>query len=259
MKVKKNVQTVNVTENFKQYLSGFFDGDGSIAIEKMKNGYTLRIKFSQSNESWIDTIKNYYPFLKKTGYKRRCNSRTEYELRASGVQIKPLVQDLLIYSILKYEQLLEANKFFELINVKNKNEEKEKIYINLKKLKINSKNKPYERLSIPYIAGLFDAEGSIGIYNKTLRVKITQKSDIIILEQISKIYNSTNNIDNYAISFYGKNSFEFLNNVKDFCIYKTPQILVALKYINTINIKLTYEIIKLREEYIKVLKREKHI
>ena len=94
---------MEITEKFKKYLSGFFDGDGSITVEKMKGGYTLRIKFCQSNENWIDTIKNYYPFLKKTGYKRLDkNSRKEYELRASGIQIKPLVQDLLKYSILKY-------------------------------------------------------------------------------------------------------------------------------------------------------------
>lgn len=250
---------MKISENFKKYLSGFFDGDGSITVEKIKGGYTLRIKFSQSNENWIDIIKDYYPFLKKSGYKRNINSRKEYELRASGIQIKPLVHDLLMHSILKYEQLVEANKFFELINIRNKNEEKEQIYLNLKKLKINSKNKPYERVSIPYIAGLFDAEGSIGIYNKTLRVKITQKSDITILQEISKIYRNINNIDNYSISFYGKNSLEFLKNVNEYCIYKSPQILVALKYIDTINIELTDEIINLRKEYVNLLKHEKHI
>lgn len=251
---------MELTNNFKKYLSGFFDGDGSITVEKFKGGYTLRIKFSQSNENWIDTIKNYYPFLKKTGYKRNDrNSRKEYQLRASGIQIKLLVQDLFKYSILKYEQLIEASKFFELINTRNKNEEKEQIYLKLKELKVNSQNKQYERLSIPYIAGLFDAEGSIGIYNKTLRVKITQKSDIIILQKIGKMYGNVNNIDNYAISFYGKNSLKFLNDVKEYCIYKTPQILVALKYIDTINDELTDEIISLREEYIKILKDEKNI
>jgi hypothetical protein len=251
---------MEITENFKKYLSGFFDGDGSITVEKMKAGYTLRIKFSQSNENWIDTIKNYYPFLKKSGYKRDDkNSRKEFELRASGIQIKPLVQDLLKYSILKYEQLIEASKFFELINTRNKNEEKEQIYLKLKELKNCDNNKPYERLSLCYIAGLFDAEGSIGIYNKTLRVKITQKSDIVILQKIGEMYGNVNNIDNYAISFYGKNSLNFLNDVKEYCIYKTPQILVALKYIDTINVELTDEIIRLREEYIKVLKDEKHV
>lgn len=251
---------MDTSENFKQYLSGFFDGDGSITVEKMKAGYTLRIKFSQSNENWIDTINNYYPFLKKSGYKRNNNSRKEYELRAAGIQIKPLVKDLLKYSILKYSQLVEANNFFKLINTRNKHDEKENIYLKLKELKTINENKPYERLSIPYIAGLFDAEGSIGIYNKSLRVKLTQKSDIIIiLKKISEIYKNTNNIDNYAISFYGKNSSVFLNEIKKYCIYKIPQILVALKYIDTINVELTDRIINLRKEYVKLLKDEKHI
>lgn len=250
---------MKITENFKQYLSGFFDGDGSITIEKLKIGYVLRIKFSQSNENWIDTIRNYYPFLKKTGYKRNNNSRKEFELRAAGIQIKQLVKDLLNYCILKYAQLVESDKFFELINTKNNYEEKEKFYLELKNLKTINKNKPYERLSIPYIAGLFDAEGSIGIYNNSLRVKLTQKSDTVILQKIAEIYKNKNKIDNYAISFYGKNSSVFLNDVKEYCIYKTPQILIALKYIDTINIELTEEIINLRKEYVKVLKCEKYI
>jgi len=251
---------MKITENFKQYISGFFDGDGSITVEKIKGGYTLRIKFSQSNENWIDTIHQYYPFLKKSEYKRNKNSRKEYELRASGIQIKPLIQDLLKYSILKYKQLIEANKFFELINTRNKNKEKEIIYLKLKELKNNNNNnKPYERLSLFYISGLFDAEGSIGIYNKTLRVKLTQKSDTIILQKIANIYKNLNNINNYAISFYGKNSLKFLNDIKKYCIYKTPQILVALKYIDTINVKLTNEILNLRKEYVKILKHEKHV
>jgi len=100
---------------------------------------------------------------------------------------------------------------------------------------------------------------SIGIYNKSLRVKLTQKLDTIILKKISEIYKNTNNIDNYAISFYGKNSYVFLNEIKKYCIYKIPQILVALKYIDTINIEITDEIINLRKEYVKILKDEKHI
>lgn len=250
---------MNITDDFKKYLSGFFDGDGSITVEKIKGGYTLRIKFSQSNENWIDIIKNYYPFLKKSGYQRRDTSKKEYELRAAGKQIKSLVDDLLQYSILKYEQLSEAYKFFDLINKRNKNDEKEQIYLKLKELKVNSTNKPYERLSIVYIAGLFDAEGSIGIYDKTLRVKITQKSDVIILQKIADMFKNVNNIDNYAISFYGKNTYVFLNSIKKYCIYKTPQILIALKYIDTINTKLTIEIKNLRKEYIKVLIDEKQI
>lgn len=250
-----------ITEQFKQYLAGFFDGDGSITVEKLKeSGYTLRIKLFQSNENWIDTIQRYYPFLKKTNNsQRRDNSRIEYELRAAGKQIEPLVDDLLKYSILKYEQLLEAKKFFALINVKDKGDEKEKIYQKLKELKKNSSIKPYERLSKEYISGLFDAEGSIGIYSGSLRVKITQKSDTVILQKIADKYNNKNKIDNYAISFYGENSLQFLNDIKPYCIYKKSQILAAIDYINTLNSESTDDIKIKRQEYQEIISNEKTV
>lgn len=53
------------TEEFKQYLYGFFDGDGSISVEKQKSGFALRIKFFQSNLDWINKIQLYYPFFKR--------------------------------------------------------------------------------------------------------------------------------------------------------------------------------------------------
>lgn len=172
---------MKITNEIKQYISGFFDGDGSITIEKQKLGYSLRVKFFQSNTRQIKWIQSYYPFLKIYGGLRDMNQRCTYELRASGKQIQPLLDDLHKYSILKYEQLSEAKKMLKLIGLVDKIEEKEAIYKRLKELKKSSTDKNYSRLTIPYIAGLFDAEGSIGIYNKTLRVKITQKSDVILL------------------------------------------------------------------------------
>lgn len=250
-----------ITEDFKKYLAGFFDGDGCIAIEKLnKTGYTLRIKFFQSNEDFINNIQRHYPFLKKTNNSQRGeNDRIQCQLRAAGRQIEPLVDDLLKYSILKYEQLLEAKKFFELINVKDKTKEKESIYIKLKELKKQSTIKPYESINIQYIAGLFDAEGSIGIYSNSLRVKITQKSDIIILQKIAEKYNNKNKIDNYAISFYGEKSLDLLNDIKDYCIYKKEQILDAINYINTINLELTEDIKLKRQEYKDIISNEKHV
>jgi hypothetical protein len=253
---------LTITENFKKYLAGFFDGDGSIIIEKFKtNGYSLRIKFCQSNENLLKRIQEYYPFMHLDGNLRngRENNRCEFQLRAAGKQIEPLVNDLLGYSILKYEQLLEVSKFFKYINVLNTNDEKESIYNKLKELKKNSTNKPYERLSVQYIAGLFDAEGSVGIYGSTLRIKLTQKSDTVILEKIAHMYNNRNKINNYAVSFYGVKSEKFLNDIKEYTIYKNPQIKAALKYIETINDELTNEVIELREKLKDIITNEKSI
>lgn len=256
---------MQISKEFKQYLAGFFDGDGSITVEKLKlGGYTLRIKFCQSNLDWIKTIQRYYPYLKYgNNSSRNENKRIEYELRAAGNQIQPLVEDLLEFSILKYEQLLEAKKFFQYINVKNTTEEKEKIYQNLKLLKQNSINKPYNRLNNIYIAGLFDAEGCISLSaNYSLRVGLVQKSDIKILELIGKKYNNTNKINNYSINFYSKDDILlFLSDIKQFCIYKTSQINSALIYLETVNkeLPLTKEDKKIREKCYNELKDLKSI
>ena len=251
---------MEISDNFKKYLTGFFDGDGCILVEKLKDdGFTLRIKFCQSNEDWINKIKRYYPILKKSGGQREDNCRNEYQLRAAGKQIEPLLDDLLKYSILKYEQLLQAKQFIKLINVKNKTKEKQDIYMKLKILKQESKNKPYERLSTQYVAGLFDAEGSIGIYNGSLRVKLTQKSDTIILEKIAEMYENTNKIENYAVCFYGENSLKFLTDIKPYCIYKTTQINTTIDYIETLNKPLTDDIKQLRDDSIRILSNEKHV
>ena len=248
------------SEEFKQYLSGFFDGDGSIAVEKFNGGYTIRIKFSQSNEKFVETIKRHYPFLHKTNTsQRRDNSRIEFELRAAGIQIKGLVRDLMNYSILKYEQLLEADKFFELIGVRNKTDEKEAIYLKLRELKKHSTLKPYERLNKIYIAGLLDAEGCIQVNGNSFSVGIVRKSDTVILEKIAEMYNNTNKISNYTINFHGRNCKQILNDILPFCIYKTPQIQAGLKYIETIGVEITNEIRMIREQCDEFLCDEKRV
>jgi hypothetical protein len=248
------------TEHFKQYLSGFFDGDGSIGLEKQgTSGYTLRIKFSQSNEDFINTIQRIYPYLKKYGDVRDSNSRTEYQLRAAGSQIEPLIDDLLPYSILKYEQLLEAKKYFQLIKVQNKKTEKEEIYNKLKSLKKHSTLKPYERLTIPYIAGLFDAEGCVKLYENDLTIGISQKSDTIILQKIAEMYNNTNAISNYSVRFYSSNCKQLLEDILPYTIYKTSQIKPALEFIKTLNTYINQEVVDKRTEFEKIIKNEKHV
>jgi hypothetical protein len=212
------------------YISGFFDGDGSISIEKFKNGgYTVRVKLFQSNLAYIDALHSKYPFLHKSTQTRKRPGRIEYSLRASGYKILPLLKELESGTILKYEQVLLCIKF---LNTNPSDCEKEEIYNQLKQLKKESNIKPYERLSIPYLCGFFDAEGSIGLYTRGLRVKVTQKSDFTILKHIANMYNNTNRIDNYAVCFYGQNCKSILEDLGTKCIYKLPQIKVALNYLN---------------------------
>lgn len=221
-----------MTDHFAKYLSGFFDGDGSILIEKLKHGFVLRIKFCQSNERFIDIIKSRFPVLHKSGGERfNYNKRAQYQLRAAGKQIEPLVDFLLPHSILKYEQLLVAKTFFPLINQLDSNDEKEEIYNKLKTLKKQSTNKPYERLCVSYIAGLFDAEGCITL-GKSLTIKITQKSDITILQKIKEYYQNHGRVSDYNLYFHQPVWKTFLIDIQPHCIYKSSQIKECLSYLN---------------------------
>jgi len=244
---------MNSSDDFKKYLAGFFDGDGCIMIEKQKSGFTLRIKFAQSNEDWINSIQRRYPVLNKNIQHRSDEHRIEYELRAAGKKIEPLIDDLLQYSILKYEQLLEAKKYISLIDSINKTNEKELIYLKLKQLKKCSTLKPYERLNIPYIAGLVDSEGCIRIDSNVI-VSITQKSDHEILKRIGILYNNFNNISNHSIIFYGEKAIQLLKDIQIYCIYKIPQINAALEYVN-LESKDIFE----KAKYKEIVTSEKHI
>lgn len=251
--------------DFETYLAGFFDGDSSITIEKQKCGYTLRIKFHQSNKEYLKIVQTRYPFLKLGGGKRESKQRTEYCLRGSGVQIYDLMNKLSERCILKYEQLMECKKYCQLIDKPNVASEKEHIYNKLRELKKDgSTNKPYERLNKLYIAGLFDAEGSIGVYGGKLRLKITQKSDHEILRRIAQEYDNATEINNHAICFYGGKCSEILEDLEKYCIYKRPQIRLALKFLQSRDSKEIQKIsddlksLKLQDQFIQ-LNNEKSV
>ena len=52
---------------------------------------------------------------------------------------------------------------------------------------------------------------------------------------------------------------DFLNDIKEYTIYKKPQINAAIEYIDTLNCELTDEIIKLREKLKNIITHEKTI
>lgn len=219
-------------DEFKKYLAGFFDGDGSVTLEKQNGGFCLRIKFSQSNKDMLEHIQSYYPFLRLGGGPRREGCKPEYELRAGGKQISPLLDDLISRTIIKQKQLLLAKEYLNLIRVQNANAKKHEMYEAMKKLKNEvTIERSYERINKYYIAGLFDAEGSIGLYGKTMRLKITQKSDHELLRRINIFYNNTTSINNHACCFYCNSCIPVIQDIIDTCVYKKPQLEIALSFL----------------------------
>lgn len=181
-----------------RYIAGFCDGDGSINISKVgpagKQGYLLKAEISQCNEKFLSTINASLGGIGKI-YKDSRESKyrgeTSWTLRFCGKVAKPLLEIMATHGIIKAKQACLGLKFLDLPRM-NAGAEKEIVRQQMSALNADkSYEKPMSRMSIPYIAGLFDAEGnvyrSIDDSGKVrMYVKITQKSDPAVLQHIAE-------------------------------------------------------------------------
>lgn len=242
-------------EDFKKYLAGFIDGDGSIFVSESKNSCSLCVSFIQSIQEFVEFVNDNYS-NKGRIYSDSRKDRTCYTVRFCGENTREILEDVKDYIIIKKPQCLKALEFLDCKSV----EEKLKIS---KELKVLNKDKTYEKeynLTPQYLAGLFDAEGCITMKTDfSLRVKLTQKCDIKILEEINKKYTNNTVIDNYACIFWGINSKKLFDDIREYCIIKIPQISIACDLINDIIKRKTTKGFNLdkREGYLSMLKDAK--
>lgn len=99
-------------------------------------------------------------------------------------------------------------------------------------------------LTPQYLAGLFDGEGSIGVYGlsngkKSLRLQVTiVQKDPTILALIAmkfnkcRIYESDRKSHSYSLEYRGEDARDILDYIKDYCIIKYSQIILALQYLS---------------------------
>ena len=189
---------MNQTE-FNKYLAGFIDGDGSIHISNSTSSVSICIDFIQSIESFVIFINKYFNNTGKI-YEDKRSARISYKLRFCGENCIEILENIRDHLIIKTPQCDLAIKFL------NSETYDEKKVIGTDITFLNKNKHSYEKqynLTPEYIAGLFDAEGCITFSNYSLRVKLTQKSDIEILHQINKYYNNDIKISNYSCVFYG--------------------------------------------------------
>jgi hypothetical protein len=190
-KMNKEMETLQIEEYeiSPYYLSGFFDGDGSICINQ---GLSLQIQFSQCVLSVLKIIQNIFGGSIYSGNIDVENQRIQHSLRLCGKDCSKILQYLDIGSIMKWEQIQVAKKFINLNNLQNLEAKKIELKEEMKKLNKSYKkthNKPYEKLNWDYIGGIFDAEGCIYLRNnndifKFGYIKITQANDYQLLEHI---------------------------------------------------------------------------
>jgi hypothetical protein len=114
--LKINMNEINVKEQFIQseYLSGFFDSDGSIYISKD----VLFVSFSQCVLNILLIIQKQYGGTLFKRNKRNDNQRIQYTLRIVGLDTLNILNELNKSCILKLNKVKKGLEYIDYINKK---------------------------------------------------------------------------------------------------------------------------------------------
>lgn len=225
--IGNNKHNMNIIEDNKQklelyktkppnasYISGLIDGDGTIFIRKIKDGYQSGISLTQSRTNILQILQYHYggtitkppehqintnDIFNEYGYYDINNKRNSYNLIIRSNEYEYLLNDIYKAIILKVEQINYLKEFEQYVNKPDKTEEKENLFKLCSEKNETKLNETYDisRLNIEYIQGLFDEEGHLFLsykkidnnkpkFTKAVYMKITQKNHSEILPKIQE-------------------------------------------------------------------------
>jgi len=256
------------------YIAGFIDGDGCIFIRKILDGYQSGFSITQCRTNILQIIRYHFGGRITTSSNRnnkiinlmdtekddcyhKHNIRNQYNLIIQSNEYQILLEYLQNSFIIKENQCQNLNEFNKLVNLIDKKEEKEELYLKCSSLnKICNLNEIYlTRLNIEYISGLFDAEGCIYIDNKKYTkfyISITQKNHTQILYDIVKFLGFGTIDCEIKFKIYNKtNCLKFIHLVKNYLIVKYNQAVAFETFLETNDIKI-------KEQMYLICNREKH-
>ena len=268
------------------YIAGLLDGDGTIFIRKIKDGYQSGISLCQSRTNILQILGYHYGgtiikpsvlytdnTINEDGYYDEKNKRNSYTLMIRSNEYKYLLHDISEHIILKANQitcLLEIEKIVNKINCSEEKEELCNTCLNYNKIKTQEKY-DYSKLNIEYIQGLYDAEGYMYVsykkiddkirFSKGVYMKITQKNHPEIITEIQNFlgFGKTSEFIYFVDTF--EDSLKLIKLLKPNLIVKYNQICAFEEYINTRLEK--YEkyneiLHDKRESLYKIINMEKH-
>ena len=256
------------------YIAGFIDGDGCIFIRKIIDGYQSGFSITQCRTNILQIIRYHFGGRITTSSNKnnkiinlmdtekddcyhKHNIRNQYNLIIQSNEYQILLEYLQNSFIIKENQYQNLNEFNKLVNLIDKKEEKEELYLKCSSLnKICNLNEIYlTRLNIEYISGLFDAEGCIYIDNKKYTkfyISITQKNHTQILYDIVKFLGFGTIDCEIKFKIYNKtNCLKFIHLVKNYLIVKYNQAVAFETFLETNDIKI-------KEQMYLICNREKH-
>jgi len=262
--IEDNKKLLNSFKNnppHPSYIAGFIDGDGCIFIRKILDGYQSGFSITQCRTNILQIIRYHFGGRITTSSNRnnkiinlmdtekddcyhKHNIRNQYNLIIQSNEYQILLEYLQNSFIIKENQYQNLNEFNKLVNLIDKKEEKEELYLKCSSLnKICNLNEIYlTRLNIEYISGLFDAEGCIYIDNKKYTkfyISITQKNHTQILYDIVKFLGFGTIDCEIKFKIYNKtNCLKFIHLVKNYLIVKYNQVVAFEKFLETDDIKI---------------------
>ena len=269
---QKQLQRFAFSPPKPSYIAGFIDGDGCIFIRKINDGYQSGISITQSRTNILQIIRYHFGgsitssknrndkttnIINDNNYYDKCTRRNQYNLLIRSNEFSLLLKYIKNYMVIKNGQINCLSHFSNLINLQNKNEEKEELYKKCseynKKLLLHAVN--FKNITIEYIAGLFDAEGCFYISSKNLSkmyISITQKNHPEVLVYISNLlgFGAIDCEDKFKI--YKKDDcLKFIQLVK-------PHLIVKYNQANAFETCLTTNDKTIKEEMYAICNREKH-
>ncbi len=271
------------------YISGLIDGDGTIFIRKIKDGYQSGISLTQSRTNILQILQYHYggtiikpsehqinttDIFNEYGYYDINNKRNSYNLIIRSNEYEYLLNDIYKTIILKVEQINYLKEFEQYVNKPDKIAEKETLYKLCSEKNETKLNETYDisRLNIEYIQGLFDAEGHLFLsykktddnkpkFTKAVYMKITQKNHPEILPKIQAFlgFGKVSDYNYYVDTF--EDCLKLTLLLKDGLIIKYNQICAFEQYLHTEltkSEKYTDELHIKRESLYKIINKEKH-
>ena len=166
------------------YLAGYLDGKSSLNIMEDTNGYYLTVHLMIPKDIKIDNLE--LIFTKDDITKSRSKGKnTVYDMR--NMKCQKYIDFMKKHSLYFTKHLQISEKMIELYNKQNKREQREVLYKQFHDIDTNIVINP-DRITNEYIAGFFDAHGSISERKakNTIELKISMKNASGMLELFHK-------------------------------------------------------------------------
>ena len=173
------------------YIAGFIDGDGTIFIRKIKDGYQSGISISQSRTNILQILQYHYggiitkpsniyneDIFNEDGYYDKNNKRNSYTLIFRSNEYKFLLKDIKDHIILKKIQIDALNDLSILVNKTELNDEKDvlrKIDYETNSLRLLSNSSSFGTPDLPVTRYTFNKAGLIGV---NLNYQLNKKSKV---------------------------------------------------------------------------------